>query len=442
MDIESNYEANPYQLEVLGSEAGFIFLGGGVGVGKTDTGSLWMGRECNHTPEGVIHLIAANTYPQLFDSTLRNLFKNWDAWGFEFEPTELPRSRSPINVRVWNGELWVEILCRSLDHYESLAGIEVGVAWLDELWQTKREAFDLVTARCRDNRVKNRVLCTTTLEDPSHWMYERFVDNLDPERDLALYVPTVANAHNLPDGYIDNLRRSYPPKRFERDVMARWVSLDGGQVYYAFDRGAHVSEDAEWEKHLPVIWSHDFNIGQGKPMSSCLLQIKKGQSPAGEWRPELHVFDEIVIETSDTNDAIEEFEGFGLEPERVTVCGDASGRAKDTRSKTTDYDILRRAGYTNQRVPKANPPIRTRHNTVNALLKNAEGDVRLKVHPRCKVMAKGLETVKLRDGAQYLELETFEQHVTTALGYAACEMMPMRTPIRPGQNRPLVRVAR
>lgn len=117
----------------------------------------------------------------------------------------------------------------------------------------------------------------------------------------------------------------------------------------------------------------------------------------------------------------------------VRVYGDASGKAKDTRSKTSDYEILRAAGFVDQRVPPANPPIRDRHNAVNALLKNAAGDVRLKVNrDKCKTLINGLETVQLRKGASYLEEETRPQHVTTALGYLVMMEFPI---IRPTETR-------
>ena len=51
---------------------------------------------------------------------------------------------------------------------------------------------------------------------------------------------------------------------------------------------------------------------------------------------------------------------------------------------------------------------------MNAMLKAADGTVSLFIHPRCKTLLRGLETVKLKPGAQYVETETREQHVTTA----------------------------
>src|SRR5690606_1131161 len=83
----------------------------------------------------------------------------------------------------------------------------------------------------------------------------------------------------------------------------------------------------------------------------------------------------------------------------------------------TDYTLLAAAGYTQQCIPRSNPPVRDRHNAVNLLLRSAAGDIRLKIHPRCQTLLRGLETVHLKPGATYIEHETRVQHITTALGY-------------------------
>lgn len=434
------YEANPHQIQVLESQKPLTFLGAGVGAGKTDAGTLWMLSRVMETPPGVLGLIGANTYGQLFDATLRNVFKNLDAWGWPHEPRVLPGGHSPLTLRISNGSGWVEVLARSMDSYQNLSGIEIGWFWLDEVWQTQREAFSLIQARTRDPRMEtHRGLLTTTLDDPQSWMYEVFVDGYDKKRMRVIYATTHDNAHNLPDDYVDGLRSTYSARLFQRMVEAKWVSLEAGHIYYAFNRTRNVDESADYIEGLPILWSHDQNIGQGKPMSSCLCQIAKGEGPDGKVRPELHVFDEIVLESSDTRDAIKEFEGRGYGPDGTIIHGDASGRARDTRSKTSDYGILRDAGYTAQRVPTKNPPIRTRHNVVNRLLQSADGDVRLLVHPRCKNVIKGLETGKLKGGANYLEEETYSQHVTTALGYLCCVEFPERQRVVGG--KPLIRLA-
>jgi hypothetical protein len=69
------------------------------------------------------------------------------------------------------------------------------------------------------------------------------------------------------------------------------------------------------------------------------------------------------------------------------------GRARDTRSKTTDYQIIADAGFPRQDIPRANPPVRERHNQINAMLKAADGTVSLFIHPRCKTLLRGLTSV-------------------------------------------------
>lgn len=438
------FEAHDFQLQMLESDKEMTFVGAGVGVGKTEAGTLWLMMRAAEAPKGVLGILAANTYTQLFDSTLRKVFHNLDTWGVPHRPREIPKSHGPLNLEIWNGSHWAEVLCRSMDAYENLSGIDAGYFWMDEVWQTEVAAYNLITARMRDKRMKNRGLLTTTLDDPGSWMYEEFVTKHNPETQLVIYAPTEINRDNLAPGYIERLQATYSAREAERMLGAKWVFLTGSTIYYAFARAINHTAEAEFDPALPVLWSHDFNIGQGKPMSSCLAQIKKGAGPPKDGkptvRPELHVFDELILDTSDTNDAAEEcvarLAALGVKKNGeskvyggVRVYGDASGKAKDTRSKKTDYEILRAAGFVDQRVPDANPPIRDRHNAVNALLKNAAGDARLKIHPRCRALVKGLETVKLRSGAQYLEEETREQHLTTALGYLVNVEFPIVRPV-------------
>jgi len=59
-------------------------------------------------------------------------------------------------------------------------------------------------------------------------------------------------------------------------------------------------------------------------------------------------------------------------------------------------------------------------------MKNANNEIRYYIHPRCKTSIKGWETVKLKKGANYLEEETYSQHVTTAIGYFIHDEFPIQ----------------
>ena len=330
-------------------------------------------------------------------------------------------------MRARIGDGWRDVLCRSLNYPDTIRGTEVGWAIIDETAGTTKDAVDIINARVRaTEQPLNQILYTSTVDDPTHWMHEMFVEKFSPQVMKVVYATSYDNPH-LPREFVESLKATYSDRQFQREVLSKWVSLSEGLIYYAFDRSIHVDEAAEYDDALPVIWSHDYNIGENKPMSSVLMQLKRGYSPAGKARREVHAFDEIVIDSADTNDAADEFEGrYGdvIPRSSVTICGDASGRSRDTRSKTSDYGILANRGFTVQNVPMANPPVRTRHNRTNATLKSADGDIRARIHPRCKTLLKGLETVRLKPGASYVELETREQHVTTAFGYAVMAVMP------------------
>ena len=428
-----DYKARPHQYKAITSPKKIVALFGGVGCGKTDCGSLFALRKIKENDPGVLGLIAANTYTQLLDSTIRNFYRKLSDWNIPVDPEEPPSTARPFNINIHNGRGWVEILCRSWRRTNFFPGTELGWAWLDEVWLTKQEAWNLVQARLRDMRAGNiQALLTTTPDDPSSWLYRFFIENYDPVLMEVINATSYSNKKNLPPGYIESLQATYSPALFDRMVLAKWRTLVGQTIYYAFSRSLHVSEQAEFSPELPLRWSHDFNIGEGKPMSSILCQTRKGPGVDGRIREELHVFDEIVIETADTNDAAREFKSRDWPKKAragIIVYGDAQGRARDTRSKTTDYLILAREGFPKQDVPPGNPPVRERHNLVNSLLLAANKDVRIKIHPRCKKLIKGLEVTKLKKGANYIEDDSIpEQHVTTALGYVICRLFSLVVP--------------
>jgi phage terminase large subunit-like protein len=411
-----------HQKKALLSKKQEIFLGGGVGAGKTQTGAIWVLLKCMETPLDVYGLIVSNTYSMIYDTSLRVLYEKLQSSGMVVRPAEMPRGRGPADILVWNGSHYVRILVRSLEHYDRLSGLEVGWIWTDEVWLTKPEAIDVLNARLRDTRMENRqILFTTTLDAPDTWMHQRFVEKFNPELQDVIYARTADNPH-LPENYVETLKSTYSEAMFKRMVLSEWVTLDTDQVYYAFDRKKHVAP-VEPENNLPLLWAHDFNLSQGKPMSSAVMQYHH-QSET------FTIIDEIIIDGGNTHDSVDEFQSRWADWKAgVIIYGDATGNSRDTRSRTTDFEIMRQAGFRNQKVPRANPPVRERHNCVNALLEDATGRVRIQVHPRCKTVIKGFETTALKKGSRYIEDDmNRNQHVTTAIGYLLMVENPRRPP--------------
>src|SRR4030042_1750576 len=132
---EINFLAHDYQITLLESTKDILFAGCGVGSGKTDVGSVWILKKIAEMQKGQVGIIAANSYSQLKDSTLRNLYKNYHKWGIRIRPYELPAGHKPFTIKIKNKNDWHEVLCRSLDAYEMISGIEACWAWCDEVWQ-------------------------------------------------------------------------------------------------------------------------------------------------------------------------------------------------------------------------------------------------------------------------------------------------------------------
>jgi hypothetical protein len=421
-----------HQWQLLQSRRRWLLLAAGIGSGKTRAGAWWALHKALAMPSDAPGLVAANSYAQLHDVVLRQLYACSRDLGISLLPGERPRRPGPFSLTVSLGQRRAEILCRSLEEWPLLSGLEVAWFWADEAWQACEAAVEVLIGRLRCSRaaaagVHLQGLLTTTPDDPAaSWLHRMFVSRHDPAS-MEVFRATTGDNPHLPDGYLDQLRQRYTEPLFRRMVLAEWVSLSEGLVYPAFRRDSHVSAEAEFDPALPIRWSHDFNIGAGKPMSSCLAQIKRLPGPDGRRRPELHVFAEIVVDSARTGEAIEEFRGghWALPGSQTIVYGDAAGRARDTRGHLTDYQLLAAAGFDDQQVPAANPPVRDRHNAVNALLGNAGGDVRLRLHPRCRNLIEGLSTVRLKPGAGYAEVETRVQHVTTALGYLIAAEFPI-----------------
>ena len=70
-------------------------------------------------------------------------------------------------------------------------------------------------------------------------------------------------------------------------------------------------------------------------------------------------------------------------------------------------------------VPKSNPAVRERVQLVNAKLKSAAGDVRMRIAPRCKELIKDLEQVTYKPESTVIDKEkdTKRTHLSDALGY-------------------------
>ena len=169
-------------------------------------------------------------------------------------------------------------------------------------------------------------------------------------------------------------------------------------------------------------------------MSACFCQYDPSTDT-------FHFFDEAIVDGADTESFMEEIAARGLLDHEVpyVVYGDATGESRSANSKKSNYDIIitflsmhrtRNGGRLDfsKQVPKSNPPVRERHNRVNAYCKNALGKTKLFVYENAKTLDKGMRLTELKKGGNYIEDDSKPyQHVTTALGYCVHRIWQSKT---------------
>ena len=323
------------------------------------------------------------------------------------------------------------IVCKSFHDkkYTKVRSMKLSMAIFEEFTEfaNHKRAYDEVRNRLgRIPNIKENLLIAATNPDaPSCWIYERFISNETKDDNIHTYYSLTFDNPFLEKSYIKAIMRGLDTKQVLRMIFGRWIELKADIIYYEFS-DLNIRQNYVVDPDKPIHISWDFNIGNGKPLSCCFFQV----TDIGALGYEFHVFGEVVVEGMRTIDSLEEITDQGLLDNygnTFFVHGDAAGSHNDTRSKRTDYDIImvhlqnyKRKLNIIRAIPSSNPPIRTRHNKVNGLLKNSLGEIRLYIYDTAPTVKKGLRLTKLKDNGSLIEDDGPNcpyQHVTTALGY-------------------------
>lgn len=374
-------------------------------------------------------MIGRQSMPDLKETLLQEILDHMEGC-FE-EGRDYEFNRQKVKLTFYNGSTMIG-LSWSKKNWKRFGSFKFSLAAIEEINENHGDywrVYEAVYQRLgRVHGIKENLLIGACNPDsPAHPLYKRLFES-NSELRHVFYSDTRDNPF-LPKWYIENLMENLSPIEVERKVKGRWVEDPKGGVYYNYDsRRNYRNEEYVFDLNYPIAIMHDFNIAQGKPMSAAV-----GQYIAGVF----HVARSYLVDGADTIEIMEEMEADGIFERHCMfeIYGDATGSRRDTRSKKSDYDLIRkfldnhrrddgsRIGYT-MKVPKSNPPVRTRHNKVNAKFKDPFGEVRFYVYKGAYDADRGFRLTKLKKGSNYVEDDTLrEQHVTTAIGYWICKKM-------------------
>lgn len=323
-----------------------------------------------------------------------------------------------------------EIMCRSWadKKYEKVRSLALSGACIEEATENKGDHQKAISEiKQRVGRLphikKNLIIYCTNPDGPSHWLYKYFFESDSKTRHV--YKSKTEENPFLPTWYIEQLKRDLDPREAQRMLYGEWVEIDKERIYYAYDSDKNfIKNDYVVNRNLPISISFDFNIGHNKPMSAVWGQYDYINDVH-------HFFDEVIIHGARTESVLDDAAGRGLLDYDVEyeVFGDATGAARHTSSIHSDYDIIRnflnkykrkdgRSLVYRMKVPLSNPPIRERHNIVNAYCLNLLGQRRMFVYKPCKTLHEGMKLTSLKEGSHYQEDDSKSyQHCTTAIGY-------------------------
>jgi hypothetical protein len=402
----------------------FLFSGS-VGSSKSLLGAHLAIKHCLKYP-GARVLLARRALPDLKDTIYKKVVEHL-AGSSLIEGKHYHERSNTADIEFYNGS---EIISKSWadKKYIKLRSLELSIAIVEEAVENKGDDYQAIKEiRQRVGRLphikESYVAFLTNPDSPSHPLYKDFFEKVAPRR--KVYYSLTEQNPFLPKTYIDNLRQDMTEKESRRMLNGEWIEIDKDRLYYEYDSTINYKKETyNIVPSLPVALSFDFNMTNGKPMSCALDQFDPKTDS-------FHFFDEVSVHGARTESLLEEIAERGILDAAVKfeICGDASGAFGSTKSKYSDYEIIldylrKYRTKTGQPlsyemlVPKANPPIRTRHNLVNAYCKNANKQHRLFVYEKAQTIHKGLMFMALAKGATIIEDQTIEgQDITTAVGY-------------------------
>ena len=430
-------------------------LVGGYGCGKSH---ILLRKAIQGAAEnpGLIGIYACLTYPVLRDAILPELFSVLNSYGLtEGVDWSFNQSSMTLSLPIFSDEdkIPAAVYFRPVEGKGVLSRVvAITAAWacLDEAALMPEEAYRKVSERVRDSRARRPFVAAATTPEGFGWVYEKWVS--DPRKRAAtvgggsawvedeqfrFVRGRTADNPNLDPDYIDSLLSQYDEVLVKAYLEGFFVPMMTGRCF-RFAEHEHVSPAAVYDPMLPIRMAWDFNVN---PMSVSLNHYHKGQ---------LWTFDEIVMQSSHTEDVCEEFlaqygrGGAKVEAEGhltgVRVYGDASGRARSTKSRHTDYQIIEQLigqampGF-EVSVPRTNPSQRESINTLNGLMKNGYGEISYAINGMCPESIKSLLTTVYDDNGSIAKGGDHYEHLTDGLRYIAWDVAPIETTIAKGRKK-------
>lgn len=435
------FRVAPWQFVARNAAFEHFAMFGGVATGKSYTGSGYSIDHLIHYPH-LTGFIGANTYDQLTQASLREMFRQLEDKRIPFVYNrQPPREWGPHKFPSYNNMLVARIgrevahaFTRVLSDADALRGIEFSWYWLDETRDTPQNTHDVILSRMRESRYRRGLITTTT--NGEDWCYQRFGRARRGQHLYgSLHVRTLeaVKAGIITPEYYNTMLQTYSELMIAQELDAQHVNVLGGRAYYAGNE-MNRRNRSPWgfrypDPRYPLIIGCDFNFDPA-PHVWVVGQI----SPCGT---KIHWFREISGNRISTPEMAMKL--VGMYPGFFyRVFGDRSGaRATTSNAGKPDYDQMAevfRIGnirYSIDTDTGNNPLVRNRVENMNRLFKDGTGSIRQTYDPEgCPYLDGDVKMVgwkqnvmkgqgKLDNGG-----DMQRTHASDAAGYAVWKLFP------------------
>ena len=334
----------------------------------------------------------------------------WEMLISQIPPEYIAKTNeTALTLSLLNGST---ISLKGAEKPDNLRGRSLDFVVLDEFADMRPQAWYEVLRPSRSDRIGSAVFIGTP-KGRNHF-YDLYGKGVDGDDGWRSYQYTTIQGGNVAPSEIESAKADLDQRTFQQEYEAQFVNYSG-IIYYGFKREESVKRHDGDRSVIHV--GMDFNLD---PMSAVLM-TRKGDT--------LHIFDEIVMFGSNTDEMVAELRERYGNGTIVIYPDPASRQRKTSAGGRTDLSILQNAGF-EVRVRNSHAAVRDRINAVNSRLLSNDGQRRLYVDPKCKKVIESLERHTYKEGTSQPEKDGFD-HMNDALGYAVEYLFPIRKAHQP-----------
>ena len=327
----------------------------------------------------------------------------------------LSKNEAELTIELKNGSI---LSLKGADNPDSLRGVSLSALVVDEAAYVRQDAWEMVLRPALSDQGGPAWFITTPAG--LNWFHDLWEQSQEQE-DWVNFSYTTIEGGNVPAEEIEAAKRTLDDRTFRQEYLASFETLSG-RCFPDFDEN-NIDASVK-DMGGPIRVGLDFNVGV---MAGCLAS-KVGDT--------LHIWDDISLKNSNTDEVMQMLKQRFPDRE-IIVYPDPTGSARKTSaSGQTDHGIIRKWGF-KCIAPKSPWVVKDRLNATNYLIKNAEGQRRLFIHPRCKDTIKSFRNTTFKEGADDFVIDKSAniEHWIDGVGYLILSAMNQVKPWQVGSSK-------